>query len=863
MKNCYFALLYLVVANTYAQQVAYFDPELLQHFIGDGQGIDLSYLERDLDAAPGIYKVSVYVNKSSESALTLEFRENDGKLLPVLNRKQLQELGVDVESHSEFADLLPEAELFPLTAYIPQATQSFDVALQRLDISIPQIYQKRSAVSYDVVSSDKWDNGIPAVMLGYNLSGAHYDYKHGGGNNSNLYLGLNGQINYGPWRLYTQGNFSFSRTEFDGKSLSEDKWDLWNTYLQRDLFSIRSKARFGEINTAGDIFDSFSMRGVSLLTNEEMLHVAERSFMPNISGVANSFAQVLIRQNGRIVYQMNVAPGPWRLDNLPAFGSDGDLEVIVREADGSEHVEFYPYSSVPLMLREGQWRYNVNIGQYYNRNTDTETPFFAMGTVSYGLPHDVTLYGGALVSDDYRSAVLGSAFSLGVLGAVSLDMIHANTRFDDNYDSKEYNGTAYRARYQKTLISTGTAINFASYQYRSGDYWTFQEVNEHGLKTSNWHVGREKERLQFTLSQSFNKWGTLLASGSRTTYRGETPDTKTWQLGYNVNVRDCNLNINYSRLYSKVNEEWRPEERIMFNLDIPLSIFSSHSVTSQSNVTASYQGHMRKDKEGNSHYEQNASLRGWNSESGVNWQIDQTLGNKEERTTTAMIGYSGDQIDGSISLTRMHDMNTYQMAMRGSLLFHEGGLTASARAYDSVALVDVDGLEGVKVSRGLGAHTDSKGYAVLTTLRNYSQNEIAIDPASLPEGAMLLDGTNKNIYPTAGSVIRVKFPARLGKQAIFQMLRLDGRPLPFGTQVKLLDESGKEDVVVNGIVGDDGSLYLSALPMEANLVAVWNEDGQEQRAEYHYVLPQQETVKGDDFVEIPEMVLFPLENNKD
>ena len=126
MKNCYFALLYLVVANTYAQQVAYFDPELLQHFIGDGQGIDLSYLERDLDAAPGIYKVSVYVNKSSESALTLEFRENDGKLLPVLNRKQLQELGVDVESHSEFADLLPEAELFPLTAYIPQATHLSD-----------------------------------------------------------------------------------------------------------------------------------------------------------------------------------------------------------------------------------------------------------------------------------------------------------------------------------------------------------------------------------------------------------------------------------------------------------------------------------------------------------------------------------------------------------------------------------------------------------------------------------------------------------------------------------------------------------------------------------------------------------------
>lgn len=859
----YLFLLSLMTSTGYAQQLSYFPPELLQVLIEGDQDVDLSYVERGLDASPGIYLVDVYVNQNIQGSRSIEFREHDGMLLPVLSLKHLEEMGFDFENNPEYLEILPQGEIFPLTSYIPEVTQRFDVARQRLDISIPQIYQKRSSINGDVVSSDMWDYGIPAAMLGYYVSGAHYDLRHSNESRSNFHLGLSGQINYGPWRLYSQGNYSYSRAEIDGKPHSNDNWDLWSTYLQRDLVSLRSRLRLGEINTAGDILDSFSMRGLSLQTNEEMLHVTERSFMPSIMGVANSYAQVIIRQNGHVVYQTNVAPGPWHLDNLPAFGNDGDLEVIVREADGTEHIEFYPYSSVPLMLREGQWRYNINAGQYYRRNSDADKPWFVMGSISYGLPHDVTIYGGSLLSGDYQSVVLGSALSLGTLGALSFDVTQANTRFDGLEGQKEYSGAAYRLRYEKTMLSTGTTVNFMNYQYRSGNYWTFQEVNERGQGVSFWSEGRQKDRLQFSLNQYLNKWGSLSASGSRTTYRDGSSDTKTWQFGYGVNVRNCNLYLNYSRSYAKYNDEWRPEERFMINLDVPLSLFTSHSVAAKNGITANYKGNLRKNVDGKEHYEQSASVRGWLPDWDVNWEVEQTFGQQNERSSSAMLAYSGDQFGGSASFTRTHDMNTYQMAANGSLLVHSGGVTASARAYDSVALVDVDGLENVKINKWFNVRTDSNGYAVLTSLRNYSQNEVVIDPASLPEGALLLEGTNKNVYPMSGSVVRVKFPARLGKQAIIQLLRSDGHPLPFGAKVVLLDEKGQEDVMVNGIVGDDGSVYLSGLPAEANLVAKWKNNGQNQSCEYHYVLPQKEATKApNEFEEIPEITLTPIDENQ-
>ncbi|MDH8351577.1 fimbria/pilus outer membrane usher protein, partial [Klebsiella pneumoniae] len=54
---------------------------------------------------------------------------------------------------------------------------------------------------------------------------------------------------------------------------------------------------------------------------------------------------------------------------------------------------------------------------------------FVLGTLIYGLPKNITLYGGGLVSEYYTALSLGSGVSLGDWGAVSADATLSNARF--------------------------------------------------------------------------------------------------------------------------------------------------------------------------------------------------------------------------------------------------------------------------------------------------------------------------------------------------------------------------------------------------------------------------------------------------
>ena len=63
--------------------------------------------------------------------------------------------------------------------------------------------------------------------------------------------------------------------------------------------------------------------------------------------------QVSIRQNGYEIYQSTVPPGPFTIDDLYAAGNGGDLQVTIKEADGSRQVFSVPWSTVPVLQREG------------------------------------------------------------------------------------------------------------------------------------------------------------------------------------------------------------------------------------------------------------------------------------------------------------------------------------------------------------------------------------------------------------------------------------------------------------------------------------------------------------------------------
>ncbi|MHC1473127.1 fimbria/pilus outer membrane usher protein, partial [Klebsiella pneumoniae] len=84
----------------------------------------------------------------------------------------------------------------------------------------------------------------------------------------------------------------------------------------------------------------------------------------------------------QVVYETYVAPGPFYINDIQQAGLSGDYDVKVTEADGTERQFIVPYSSLPVMLRPGGWKYELTAGQYDGNLTDgSRRADFMLGTV--------------------------------------------------------------------------------------------------------------------------------------------------------------------------------------------------------------------------------------------------------------------------------------------------------------------------------------------------------------------------------------------------------------------------------------------------------------------------------------------------
>ncbi|WP_142900799.1 fimbria/pilus outer membrane usher protein, partial [Klebsiella pneumoniae] len=198
-------------------------------------------------------------------------------------------------------------------------------------------------------------------------------------------------------------------------------------WLQRDLKSLKSLLRMGDTFTTGDVFDSVQFRGVQLMSDDEMLPDSQRGFAPTIRGMAHSNAKVTISQHGYVIYETFVSPGAFAINDLYPTAQSGDLEVQVKESDGSVRTFTQPFSAVPFMLREGRVKFSLSAGRYHSAQSQARSPTFLQGTLFYGLPAEFTLYGGSQLAQDYQSWALGVGRGFGELGSLGGDATWANT----------------------------------------------------------------------------------------------------------------------------------------------------------------------------------------------------------------------------------------------------------------------------------------------------------------------------------------------------------------------------------------------------------------------------------------------------
>ncbi|EMO4162619.1 fimbria/pilus outer membrane usher protein [Morganella morganii] len=819
----------LFITTTPAVADDYFDPGFL-NISGESDNIDLSVFSQPGGVAEGEYTVSVFINQQDVGQYSLNFVKNaKGQVAPEITPAQLESFGVNVTQVPALKDLPADVPVTDLSALIPKAETRLDLARLRLDISIPQVAMKSAVMRNSDPSL--WNDGIPALMANYNLSAGRTTSSYGDNHkahNNNLFASVRAGANAGPWRL--RSTITHTRLDQSGDrdraATSNNRTYFSNTYLARDILSLRSSLQIGETSTGSDVFDSVSFKGMKLTSNEQMLPGQLRGYAPAISGVANSNARITVRQNGNIIYETYVAPGAFYINDIQQAGLSGDYDVTVTEADGTERQFVVPYSSLPVMLRPGSWKYEVAAGRYDgNITTSSRRSDFIMGTVIYGLHNDVTLFGGTLLAKDYQALNAGSGISLGNLGAVSVDVTHSTVKLGEgtNQDDERKSGQSYRIRYSKSMMTTGTSVDLTALRYSTENFYNFSEFNSQGYiledGSAPWSLQRRRSSFQTQLSQHIGDYGSLHFRANRDDYWGSDRKLTGLSFGYSTSIKGISYGVNYNidRIKDK-NNNWPENRQLSLNVSVPFSLFGYGE-----NLQAMYASYSVT-HDNNGRTLNNTGLSGSLMDGKLSYGVSQSWGNQDQTASTSLnAGYQGNKGNISAGYSYSNDIQAVNMNASGGILIHSGGITLGRSMGDSVALVSAPGAAGTSVNTGNSA-IDSNGYALVPYLADYNRNTIGLDPSTLPDDVDLTQ-SSVNVYPTKGAVVKADFATRIGYQVLIT-LRVGDKYVPFGAIATLIDDNAEENI--SGIVGDAGQVYLTGMPEKGQLQVSWGTTKEQQ-----------------------------------
>lgn len=791
-------------------------------FLNDGHsGIQLSDLSRFNDAKqlPGTYRVGLYVNDEYIQTQDVNFVEwedatDQTGLLPCFSVATLQSFGLNTAMYPELATADDnQCIIFP--KIIADATSTFQFDKQRLKISLPQASLVSQIRGY--IPPEQWDDGINSLFLNYSFSG----YHNSNNDSKSLFLGLNNGLNLGSWQLRYNGTLRYN----DYAGTTSHSWKNVDTYVRKSIVPLKSDLIIGDGSTDNDIFDSFRYRGVYLSSSDMMNPDSRQGYAPTIRGIAKTNAKVLIRQNGYVIHQVAVPPGPFVIQDLNPTSVSGDLSVSIEESDGAIQAYTVPYSSLAIFQREGQTKFNVLAGEFRSGLASQDDRAVFQFTAKHGLKSGTTVYSGVQVAEDYRSVLLGMGKNLGPWGAVSVDMTHADSTL---VDGSEHRGQSYRFLYSKSLMNMGTTFQLLGYRYSTRGFYTLNDVAYTGMRGYDTDIDpnnpngspggiidfhnlyhAKKDRVELNVSHSMGKYGSFYLSGNQQSYWGTNRTNKIFQFGY-TNVWN---RLNYAFYVNKVKypEIDKSETIYSASVSFPLSalwgggkklnrneIYSNASAMHNSNGKETYQAGIS-----------GSLLAGKN----LSYSLTQSHESGQDSSGSISATYNGTYGTVGAAYSYTGGAKQYSYNATGSVLAHENGLTFGQQIFGTSILVKAPGANHVGIENYNGVKTDWRGYAVVPYATEYRVNRVALNSTTFAENVEVKNNVSY-VVPTKGAIVRARFNTSVGAR-VLATLKHQGEFVPYASQVTELNSAEQ------GMVAEDGSVYMTGLPLKGVLQVKW------------------------------------------
>lgn len=776
-----FMALFLTAATqtAFAEKAYDFDESFVKNL--PGVKVDVARYATGNPIDPGIYTLDIFLNGRQISRENVQVVREGAGTKACLSYELVKSLSIKdtVFSSQQAEELRSGNQCIALEDVVKESHAAINSADMQMDISIPQIYLLRSARGY--VAPEFWDKGETAFTLNYDTN--YYRSVNDGREYDSFYGRALAGFNLGGWMFRHEGSLSWRRQQGD----ESHHYNAINTYVQRDIPQLKSRLLLGEGNTSGELFDTLSFRGAQISTVDQMWPDSQRGYAPEIRGVARTSAQVTVSQNGSKIYETTVSPGPFNITDLYPTGYGGDLDVTVKEADGSETRFSVPYAAMTRLKRPGMTFYSVT-GGVSRKDNMAYTPSVYQGTIQHGFTNSLTGYTGILGSDNYISALLGGAFGLPI-GAISLDITGAQTKYGD----EKKQGVSYRATYSKKVTQTDTNFTLAAYRFSSSGYYSYDnalQINNYYKKNKNDginYLSRPKQRFSMTASQNFGEsYGNIYLTGFIQNYWNSTGTNTQFQLGYNNRIGRVSYTLSANRLLYSTGGH---DTQLSLDFSIPLGSESKNYVT----------GSATHNKEGVTAQTAVNGVLGENDQYSYNVGASRDIDNKKSGSVSGQ--YRSPYSMLTASYTKGENYYSASGGASGAVVALPDGINFSAYQSTTYAVVTAADAEGARVLGYPNIVLNGSGRAVVPNLNPYRINELAIDPKGIPLDVEL-ESTQQRVIPVEGAVVRLDYKTSKGKPLLIRANQPDGNALPFGASVN--DENGNLVTTVS----QGGQIYV-------------------------------------------------------
>ncbi|MTC44037.1 fimbria/pilus outer membrane usher protein [Providencia sp. wls1921] len=763
--------------------------------ISGDTNIDLSSFEKN-HSQEGAYFSNVSINGRRTNFFDkIDFFNKEGSIQPCISQKIIDVIGLK----EEFINKIPtwsDGQCYDLSAQDDNISSLFDDEKQELSLSIPQ--------AYFLYSDENWvppmqrEVGINALVFDYNIVENYIKYKNAQDTNNLSSFGAIG-TNMGRWRF--RSNYQFQK-DFNNSNNDSFKWV--QTYLFTDLPDLSAKFFVGKYYTASQIFDSVRFNGVSVFTDDNMLPSILRGYAPNITGTATSNATVVISQNGRILSQVKVAPGPFSIDNLSSALS-GTLDVKITEEDGSVREYQISSTNIPFLTRPGMFQYKLNAGRLAPMGENNVDNDFISTEFSWGLFNNLSVFGGLFSTSDseYIAYNAGLGINMERLGAISFDITQSKNRLHTTNSST---GESYRINYAKRF-SNSSRLDLTGYQFSNEGFMSVNNFIYTKGNPSNHHF-RQKNVFTTSFTQQIPDFNADVSlSYSRESYWNEPKNNDTLSVSFNKTIK--NDFFDNALLSLSVSESSYVRGSKSKQAYLSLSIPFVGEKNSRLQYFSSYND---QDKKYSNNVNYHTKIDSNNLSLGLSTRdfFENTTINASASRDTQ---YGTAQITGSLG----DDYRTLSGTLDGSLTITSQGPVLHRRVYDNQArmVIDTDNAKDVSINQNESI-TNRFGLAAISNVPTYYKSTQYVDLNNIPENVSVDDSVIESTL-TDGAVGYAKLNTIIGEKALITIKFPDGKTPPFGA---LVYDSAKDTVL--GMVAENGQVYLTGIQPNQKLIVKWN-----------------------------------------